>query len=109
MLAFLLAALLATLLLAACVAPVAMPAAAPTAILVPERVAFDVAPGGQPVAVTLPVTQPLPSLVMLNAGTITVTETITGEAEPPAVVIPVQGAFTIPVFGAHPAGGFRRG
>ncbi len=51
--------------------------------------------------VTLPLTQPLPSLVVLDAGVITTTQTVEGADEPTIVELPVQGAFTIPVWLAN--------
>ena len=97
MLAVLLTTLLATLLLVACVAPVAMPAATPTTAPGPKPAAREMGSAGEPVTVALPQTQPQPSLVMLDAGSITVTapitstEAITGNADPPEVGIRSRG------------------
>ncbi len=79
--------------LAACAAPPApaTPTPAPSAPPVEE----SLLPG-----VTLPLTQPLASLVILDAGVITPTQTLAEGEETPAT-LPVQAAFALPVWAAN--------
>jgi hypothetical protein len=45
----------------------------------------------------LPLTQPLPSLVILDAGVITTTQVVDGGEEPVVVELPVQGSLLLSV------------
>lgn len=57
-------------------------------------------PDAPVINITLPLTQPLASLVILDAGVITTTQTLES-GEEAVVDLPVQGAFTIPVWKAN--------
>lgn len=94
------AALLLIFALAACAtppAPLALPAPAETSS--PPEASPPTANTGE-LGVTLPISQPLPSLVILDAGVITVTQTMTGADEPVEVLLPAQAAFAMPVWAA---------
>ena len=98
---------LTAVVLAACSAPPAIPSQpAPAGTLVASAPAVTpqaVLPGEDAAVpgVTLPLTQPLPSLVVLDAGVITTTQAAEGADEAAVVELPVQGAFTIPVWLAN--------
>ncbi len=95
------AALLLIFALAACAtppAPLALPAPAETSS--PPETSPPTVNTGE-LGVTLPISQPLPSLVILDAGVITVTQTVTGADEPVEVLLPAQGAFAMPVWAAN--------
>ncbi len=95
------AALLLIFALAACAtppAPLVLPAPAETSS--PPETSPPTVNTGE-LGVTLPITQPLPSLVILDAGVITVTQTVTGADEPVEVLLPAQGAFAMPVWAAN--------
>lgn len=83
------------LLLAACTTPPRDQSAPAPAVTAPP------AAGADELALTLPITQPLASLVLLDAGVVTTTQTLPGADEPVGVVMPVQGAFALPVWRAN--------
>ncbi len=87
------------LVLTGCIAPSPPPPSSPTSTAAATPT-LPAPPDAANLGVTLPLTQPLASLVILDADAITTTQTL-ADGEAPSVELPVQGAFALPVWSAN--------